>query len=215
MSFDTVRRQLARNVVRHAAKHAKKKLSHEFQPGGDLDLTAMGQQDSSEGATLVLGGLAISVALMLAAFVVFSLVRDMQRSDAEIEKAREGASRGVIQAKSFRGWAVLGIVICVLVMKHIHHISTQPALTHEQAVHMVKAPIEENPTVRALTMGGTHTEEEARQKIHEHIQANPHLLAPRKIYGPRPRRLPGHRHHPRTQPPVLQAADGAGENTAW
>lgn len=131
---------------------------------------------------LLLGGLCIAVAVALAVFVVFDYVRDFNKTDVEREKEAEKSRRGVVQAKSFRIWAILGVVLCCFVIKHVHHISTRPALTSFEANRMVTAPIHENPTLQALTANGQHTEEEARQKIHEHIQANPHLLEERPIH---------------------------------
>ena len=95
-------------------------LATAFTPGTGVGLTDGG---------MVLGGLALSMIFLLAAFVCFDCIRDLNQSDAELEKQKERQKRGVVQMKSFRGWALLGIVICCLVLKHVHHISTTPLMS--------------------------------------------------------------------------------------
>ena len=144
---------------------------------GELD----GGGNLGEGGML-LGGVAVAVAIALAVFIVFDYLRDFNKTDVEKEKDHEKSKRGVVQAKSFRLYAVIGVIVCCLVVKHVHHISTRPALTAHEAKRMVTAPLADNPTLQALTLNGAHSEEEARQKIHEHIQNNPHLLAERPLH---------------------------------
>ena len=86
----------------------------------------------SEGA-LLLGGLALAGIFLLIAFLIFEFIRDLSKTDVEREKDIEKAGRGqATDRQSFRGWAVLGLILCCAVMYHVHHVSTRPVITPEE-----------------------------------------------------------------------------------
>ena len=104
---------------------------------GDSAVAASG--GLSDGG-MVLGGVAISAIFLLAAFIAFDCLREMNQSDAEAEKERERERRGVVRAKSFRGWAIIGIVICLCVIKHVHHLSTAPMMSEDDVAKVLADP---------------------------------------------------------------------------
>ena len=127
-------------------------LATAFTPGTGVGLTDGG---------MVLGGLALSMIFLLGAFVCFDCIRDLNQTDAELEKQKERQKRGVVQMKSFRGWALLGIVICCVVVKQLHHASQNPVtdeLDDMHAKHFAPEQVE----------GGGGVVEEGAEWVEEH-----------------------------------------------
>ena len=148
-------------------------ISTGFAPG-----TGGGLSDGG----MVMGGLAISMIFLLAAFIAFDCLRELNMNDAEAEKERERERRGVVRTKSFRGWAVVGMVICIIVIKHVHHVSTAPLMSQEDVAqaladpssHPVGAIFNEHPAFK----GDDVAVKEALQK---HLENNPHLTQARPL----------------------------------
>ena len=148
-------------------------LATAFTPGTGVGLTDGG---------MVLGGLALSMIFLLAAFVCFDCIRDLNQSDAELEKQKERQKRGVVQMKSFRGWALLGIVICCLVLKHVHHISTTPLMSEDDVASALADP-KSHPVGKVFAEHPAYAGNEAKAKaaLKKHLDNNPHLTQPRPL----------------------------------
>ena len=148
-------------------------LATAFTPGTGVGLTDGG---------MVLGGLALSMIFLLGAFVCFDCIRDLNQTDAELEKQKERQKRGVVQMKSFRGWALLGIVICCLVLKHVHHISTTPLMSEHDVASALADP-KSHPVGKVFAEHPAYAGNEAKAKaaLKKHLDNNPHLTQPRPL----------------------------------
>jgi hypothetical protein len=149
-------------------------------PADSMDSVASGGGLSDGG--MVLGGLAISAIFLLAAFIAFDCLRELNQSDAEAEKEKERERRGVVRTKSFRGWAVIGIVICLLVMKHVHHMTTAPMMSEEEVAQALADPMS-HPVGQIFNDHPAFQgdEKKVKEALAKHIDNNPHLTSPRPL----------------------------------
>ena len=133
-------------------------------------------------AGMVLGGVALSAIFLLAAFIAFDCLRELNQSDAEAEKERERERRGVVRQKSFRGWAIVGILMCLLVMKHVHHLSTAPMMSEEEVARVLADPAS-HPVGEIFNAHPAFKGDEKKVKaaLEKHLDNNPLLTQPRPM----------------------------------
>ncbi len=131
---------------------------------------------------MVLGGLALSAIFLLGAFIAFDCLRELNQTDAEAEKEKERERRGVVRTKSFRGWAIVGILICLFVIKHVHHLSTAPMMSEEDVARVLADPtshpvgeiFNDHPAFKG-------DDKKVKEALEKHLDNNPHLTQPRPL----------------------------------
>ena len=103
---------------------------------------------------LVLGGVAAALIMFMLAYLVIDFLREFNRSSHMGQSERD-------RRAAMRCWALLGIVICCVVVKQLHHASQNPVtdeLDDMHAKHFAPEQVE----------GGGGVVEEGAEWVEEH-----------------------------------------------